>query len=594
MLTKLKEDWKNRIESELKLYLNKEDIPSLTMGVPPKKEMGDIAFPMFPYAKDAHKSPAAIVSDIASRIEKDHPEGEIIIAGPYLNVRLDLPSLASTILKTVREDGDKYGEGKSLEHKRMMVEFSCPNTNKPLHLGHMRNDSLGQSVSELLKSQGAEVKKVNLINNRGVHICKSMLAYLSFGNGETPQSTGEKGDHFVGRYYVRFAQWEKEVEEKKKDNPDIVNSPNFIDPTVEAQKMLKKWEEGDSEVRKLWAKMNEWTLSGLEESYKNMGISFDKYYYESETYKYGKDEVLKGVEKGVFTKEEDGSVQVDLAPIGLDKKVLLRKDGTTLYMTQDIGTAIERHKDWPFDSLTYVVASEQQYHFKVLFYCLSLLGYDWAKELHHLSYGMVNLPDGKMKSREGTVVDADDLLAELTLLAKNEIISKDRSDKVDDIDSTSRKIALGALNYYLLQVSPTKDMVFNPKESISFNGNTGPYLQYTGARLSSILRKYKEEGKTETEFKGELLTNEDEKTLLTLIASFPQYVKKAADGFDPSVIATYLYEVAKTFSHYYHDNRILNAETDELIQARVSLCEMILQVLKNGFQLIGVPFLDVM
>ena len=497
-------------------------------------------------------------------------------------------------MKTVREDGDKYGEGKSLEHKRMMVEFSCPNTNKPLHLGHMRNDSLGQSVSELLKSQGAEVKKVNLINNRGVHICKSMLAYLSFGNGETPKSTGEKGDHFVGRYYVRFAQWEKEVEEKKKDNPDIVNSPNFIDPTVEAQKMLKKWEEGDSEVRKLWAKMNEWTLSGLEESYKNMGISFDKYYYESETYKYGKDEVLKGVEKGVFTKEEDGSVQVDLAPIGLDKKVLLRKDGTTLYMTQDIGTAIERHKDWPFDSLTYVVASEQQYHFKVLFYCLSLLGYDWAKELHHLSYGMVNLPDGKMKSREGTVVDADDLLAELTLLAKNEIISKDRSDKVDDIDSTSRKIALGALNYYLLQVSPTKDMVFNPKESISFNGNTGPYLQYTGARLSSILRKYKEEGKTETEFKGELLTNEDEKTLLTLIASFPQYVKKAADGFDPSVIATYLYEVAKTFSHYYHDNRILNAETDELIQARVSLCEMILQVLKNGFKLIGVPFLDVM
>lgn len=593
MLTQLKEEWKNRIESELRKYLGSDDIAPLTMGVPPKKEMGDLAFPMFAYSKAAGKPPVLIAKEIASLIEEDHPQGRIILAGPYLNVALDIPSLSSSILREVEEKGDRYGWGDSLSGKRMMVEFSCPNTNKPLHLGHMRNDSLGESVSELLKTQGAEVKKVNLINNRGVHICKSMLAYSVFGNGETPESTGEKGDHFVGRYYVRFAQWEKEVEEKKAANPDIVNEQGFVDPAAEAQAMLKKWEDGDRDVRALWQKMNSWTLDGLEESYRNMGISFDKYYYESETYKYGKDEVLKGVESGVFYRESDGSVQVNLAPIGLDTKVLLRKDGTTLYMTQDIGTAIKRHEDWPFDSLTYVVASEQQYHFKVLFYCLSLLGYDWAKELHHLSYGMVNLPEGKMKSREGTVVDADDLLSELTKLAKEEIIAKEREDKVDDVDETSRKIALGALNYYLLQVSPTKDMVFNPKESISFNGNTGPYLQYTGARISSILRKYNEE-KKDVQFDGSLLTNEDEKTLLLMIASFPEYLRRAAEGFDPSIVAAFLYDAAKTFSHYYHDNRILNAESDELIVARVTLCSLLLQVMKNGFKVIGVPFLEAM
>ncbi len=593
MLKKLKEDWKNRIEKELKAYLASDNIAPLTMGVPPKKEMGDVAFPMFPYSKATGKAPALIAKDIASRIEGDHPDGKIILSGPYLNVLLDLPSLSGEIFKKVLDEGDSYGSSSTLEGKKMMVEFSCPNTNKPLHLGHMRNDSLGESVSELLKSQGATVRKVNLINNRGVHICKSMLAYKTFGDGETPESTGEKGDHFVGRYYVRFAEWEKEVEEKKKNNPDIINEPGFIDPDVEAQKMLKKWEDGDESVRALWKKMNDWTLSGLAESYRNMGISFDKYYYESETYKYGKNEVLKGVEKGVFVKEADGSVQVDLSPIGLDKKVLLRKDGTTLYMTQDIGTAIERHNDWPFDSLTYVVASEQQYHFKVLFYCLSLLGYDWAKELHHLSYGMVNLPEGKMKSREGTVVDADDLLSQLKDLAKEEIINKEREDKVDDIEKTSLNIALGALNYYLLQVSPTKDMIFNPKESISFNGNTGPYLQYTGARISSILRKYNE-NKKDVQFNGSLLNNEDEVTLLTMIADFPEYMRRAAENYDPSIIASFLYEAAKTFSHYYHDNRILNAESDELIEARVKLSEALLVVMKNGFKVIGVPFLEAM
>ena len=594
MLSRLKNQWKEFLENTLKEYLGSNEIAPLSMGVPPKREMGDVAFPMFPYSKAAKKSPKDIAEDLLKRIGDDHPTGEVVLAGPYFNVRLDISALSSSILKEVEEKGDSYGKSDRLKGKKAMVEFSCPNTNKPLHLGHMRNDSIGESVSALIKSQGADVMKVNLINNRGVHICKSMLAYKTFGNGETPESTGEKGDHFVGRYYVRFAQWEKEAEEEKKKNPECVDNPDWVDPGEKAQAMLRAWENGDEEVRALWQKMNNWTLQGLEESYKNMGISFDKYYYESETYKFGKDEVLKGLEKGVFQKEEDGSVQVDLAPIGLDKKVLLRKDGTSLYMTQDIGTAIRRHEDWPFDSLTYVVASEQKYHFTVLFYCLGLLGYDWAKELHHLSYGMVNLPDGKMKSREGTVVDADDLLEELTALARAEIESKNREDAVDDVDETSRKIALGALNYYLLQVSPTKDMVFNPKESISFNGNTGPYLQYTGARISSILRKYEESEEKDVPFIGELLVGEDEKELLKLVDTFPEIVEKAAMNYDPSLIAGFLYDLAKTFSHYYHDNRILNAETKELIKARVMLCYMTSVVMKNGFALIGEPFLEAM
>ena len=594
MLSRLKNEWKEFLENSLREYLGSNEIAPLSMGVPPKREMGDVAFPMFPYSKAAKKSPKDIAEDLYKRMGEDHPMGEVILAGPYFNVKLDISALSSSILKEVEEKGEEYGKSERLKGKKAMVEFSCPNTNKPLHLGHMRNDSIGESVSALIKSQGADVMKVNLINNRGVHICKSMLAYKTFGNGETPESTGEKGDHFVGRYYVRFAQWEKEAEEEKKNNPDCVNNPDWVDPGEKAQAMLRAWENGDEEVRALWQKMNNWTLQGLEESYKNMGISFDKYYYESETYKFGKDEVLKGLEKGVFQKEEDGSVQVDLAPIGLDKKVLLRKDGTSLYMTQDIGTAIRRHEDWPFDSLIYVVASEQKYHFTVLFYCLGLLGYTWAKELHHLSYGMVNLPDGKMKSREGTVVDADDLLEELTMLAKSEIESKNREDAVDDVNETSRKIALGALNYYLLQVSPTKDMVFNPKESISFNGNTGPYLQYTGARISSILRKYEESGEKDVPFMGELLSNDDEKELLKLVDTFPEIVEKAAMNYDPSIIAGFLYDLTKTFSHYYHDNRILNAETKELVKARVMLCYMISVVMKNGFALIGVPFLEAM
>ncbi|HPE92548.1 MAG: arginine--tRNA ligase [Sphaerochaeta sp.] len=584
MLDAVRETWKSLIEEQLALYAKEVfgtdvQLPPLAVQTPPKPELGDLAFPLFAYAKMLRTAPPMLASSLKTRLEKveDRPLGDLLVAGPYLNVRIDTAALATALSVQLSEQKELYGTNKSMAEKRVTIEFSCPNTNKPLHLGHMRNDSLGESVAAILKANGATVRKVNLINNRGVHICKSMLAYQKFGNGETPQSSGIKGDHLVGKYYVMFAQWAKE------------------DPTAEdqAQEMLRQWEAGNEQVIELWKLMNGWTLDGLHESYQKMGISFDAYYYESETYKYGKDEILKGLEQGVFYREEDGSVWVDLEPIKLDKKVLLRKDGTSLYMTQDVGTAIMRHKDWPFDSLIYVVASEQQYHFRVLFYVLDRLGYDWAKDLHHLSYGMVNLPDGKMKSREGTVVDADELVDTLTSLARKEIEAKEREALVDDIEKTSQSIALGALNYYLLQVTPTKDMIFNPAESISFNGNTGPYLQYMGARISSMLRKYESEYADiqKLGFDSSLLTLSDERELIKQIALYPEVVQKAGASYDPSLLCSYLYDLSKLFSRWYHDNPVLKAATPDLVRSRIELATMVLQVLKNAFGLVGIPFL---
>ncbi len=588
MLQEIRVEWKNLIEAQLVAYCKeitgeKEvKLAPLAIQVPPKPELGDVAFPLFAYAKQFRMAPAKIAGTIKERIEKleDRPSGEMLLAGPYLNVRLDFTSIISDLREKVQNDGNLYGNSNLFNNKKIMVEFSCPNTNKPLHLGHMRNDSLGESVSAILKANGADVQKVNLINNRGVHICKSMLAYKKFGNGETPQSSGIKGDHLVGNYYVKFAQWEKE-------------DPTAVD---QAKEMLVKWEEGDKETIDLWKKMNGWTLDGLAESYEKTGVNFDKYYYESDTYKLGKDKVLKGLEDGVFYQEEDGSVWIDLDEIKLDKKVLLRKDGTSLYMTQDIGTAIARHEDWPFESLVYVVASEQEYHFKVLFYILDKLGYSWAKDLHHLSYGMVNLPNGKMKSREGTVVDADDLFDNLADLAKKEIQDKERENLVDGLDKTANAIALGALNYYLLQVDPTKDMTFDPVKSISFNGNTGPYLQYMGARISSMLRKF-DEVKADYEgidFDASLLTLEEERELVKMIANFPQVVEKAGATYNPSLICSHLYDISKMFSKWYHDNKILMAEDKNMVVARINLASMVLQVIKNSFKLVGISYLESM
>ena len=544
--------------------------------IPPQPELGDYAFPMFQFAKALKKSPVQIALQI-SEILKKSDENSYQTAGPYINVKIKRDDVVRDTLKKISEAGAEYGFSSRRKGEKVMLEFSCPNTNKPLHLGHLRNDSLGESVSRILKANGADVKKVNLINDRGIHICKSMFAYKELGNGTSPESENMKSDHFVGKYYVEFTRLSKQDE--KADE--------------RAREMLIKWENGDEETIKLWEKMNKWTIDGVNETYSKTGVSFDKVYYESQTYSSGKEEVLKGLEKGVFYKDEKGTVWVDLEDINLDKKVLLRADGTSLYLTQDLGTAIKRHEDWPFETLIYVVASEQQYHFKVLFEVLARLGYKWAENLYHLSYGMVNLPEGKMKSREGTVVDADDLFAQLTEMAANEIKDKGRETFVENIGQTSEKIALSALNYYLLSTNPTKDMIFNPKESLSFNGNTGPYLQYMGARINSILNKYGRSADREN-VDASLLSSDDEWDLVKMTAAFPQVVEEAGNEYNPAAVTSYTYELAKRFSKYYHDVQILNNDDKKLVEARVYLVEMVLQVLKNCFSLIGIPFLEVM
>ena len=609
-----KEEWKGLVQNTLqRMYEecgHEGMLSPVVLQVPPKPEMGDLAFPLFAYAKAFSKAPNVLAQELSARVNAldgdfgaNKPDGEAFALGPYMNVRVNMDSVVSQMYGKIKSSGASYGHSNLLEDRKVMIEFSCPNTNKPLHLGHVRNDCIGQSMSQILKACGANVMKVNLINNRGVHICKSMLAYQKFGNGETPQSSGIKGDHLVGNYYVRFAQWEAHELEKdtaaniakgmsEEEAKALAKKENG--PDMEAQAMLRKWEQGDPQVMDLWKLMNGWTLAGVAQTYERTGISFDKYYYESDTYKLGKDKVLEGLERGIFQKADDGSIFIDNSDIGLDRKILLRRDGTSIYITQDIGTAINRHEDWPFDSLIYVVASEQNYHFKVLFHVLEKLGYSWAKDLHHLSYGMVFLPEGKMKSREGTVVDADNLIDDLTKMAKEQILEKGREEDLDDVDDTAHKIALGALNYYILQFNPSKDFVFNPKESLSFNGNTGPYLQYMGARISSMLRKYDEAAYHDVAFNPAALSLEDEREMLKMLASFPEVVGKACTQYDPSIVCAFLYDLSKRFSHWYHDNQILKADTPELVKARVSLCEMVLQVMKNAFDLVGIPFLEKM
>ena len=576
------------------------NVDSVRVEIPPKPEMGDLGIPMFAFAKAFHSSPMAIANDVAV-LMKGYAEsdsavaslGEFLAAGSYVNVKLNKANASLGILRAVINQKENYGslnaEGKKhLEGRRVMIEFSSPNTNKPLHLGHLRNDALGESVSRILKKAGAEVFKVDLINNRGVHICKSMLAYKLFheAKGETPESLGMKGDHFVGQCYVEFDRHSKE-------HPEALQ---------EAEDMLIKWEAGDPEVRALWQKMNDWTLGGVKETYRRTGIEFDKFYLESETYLKGKDEILKGLEKGVFFKAEDGSIRIDVTDVvgkGKDEdnheKVLLRKDGTSVYITQDIGTAISRHDDWAFNEMIYVVASEQNYHFKILFHILKKLGFDWTDKLYHLSYGLVNLPSGRMKSREGTVVDADDLIDNLHADALKAIADRERDVELD-ADDVAEKVALSALHYYLLNVAPVKDMLFNPEESLSFNGNTGPYLQYMGARISSILRKAKEAG-VEPDTSDEalvMLNTESEWALIKDLERYPAVVARSADTMDPSIMAAYVYDVCKSFSGFYRDCPILSVEAEQpkLASARLALAECTLTVLKTAMELVLVPFVE--
>jgi len=574
-------------------FENALDTSQVVAEIPPNPGMGDLGFPMFGFAKLFKKAPPQIAQMVAAELPGS------FAMGPYVNLRLDRGEAARGLLKGMNipgTPGSAIGRPGTLQGARIMVEFSSPNTNKPLHLGHLRNDVLGESISRILAACGAEVRKVCIINDRGIHICKSMLTYKEQGEGKTPESEGIKSDRFVGDWYVRFNQGLKEeTEALEKKGLGKKEAEAEAPVLLRAQELLRKWEAGDSQTVELWKKMNAWAIEGWKETYRRTDVSFDKYYFESATYLLGKDEVLKGLEKGIFFREEDGSVQVDLSAEKLDKKVLLRKDGTSIYITQDLGTAINRHKDWPFDKLVYVVGSEQQYHFKVLFILMEKLGFEWAKNLYHLSYGMVNLPEGKMKSREGTVVDADDLIDSLKEMAIQEIRSKEREEAVGDTEAVAEKIAIGALHYFLLNVSPSKDMLFDPKESLSFNGDTGPYLQYMGARISSLLRKAEDRRRgTGEEVRFELLTTDAEWELVKTLAAYNDTVAAAAADMDPSILASYLYNLAKGFSRFYHDCPVLAAEDPALCAARLALCQAVLNVLRDALQLTCIPFLEAM
>ena len=549
---------------------------------------GDSTLVVFPYVKQARKSPEAVAAEIGEAVKKALPEvsGYNVIKG-FLNFEI----ADSYWLKFLAETAGKplYGIVKSDANTApVVVEYSSPNTNKPLHLGHIRNNLLGWSVSQLLAAAGANVKKVNLVNDRGIHICKSMLAWLRYGNGETPESSGMKGDHLVGKYYVEFDKhYKDDVKRLMESGVEEEQAKREAPLMVEAQQMLKRWEEGDKEVRSLWEKMNGWVYAGFDETYNRLGVGFDKVYYESQTYLLGKELVQKGLDMGVLFRKEDGSVWCDLTGDGLDQKLLLRKDGTSVYMTQDLGTALLRHNDFGAERLIYVVGNEQDYHFKVLKLILGKLGFSWAEKVYHLSYGMVELPNGKMKSREGTVVDADDLIDEMEKTAEE--MSREHG-KNDDLSDEERKhlyhiLALGALKYFILKVDPTKNMLFNPAESIDFNGNTGPFIQYTHARIRSIVRKAGDLGDASYEH---VELNEKERGVLKVLHSLPDTIVAAANAYSPAMIANYAYDLAKSFNSFYQDTPILREENAQVKAMRVSLCAAVAEALKNTMNILGI------
>ncbi|MBQ9877609.1 MAG: arginine--tRNA ligase [Bacteroidales bacterium] len=557
------------------LYNAGMDASALQVQVTRKEFEGDFTLVVFPLLRVSRTSPEATGTAIGEWLKANVPEisGFNVVKG-FLNILLS--SLYWNELFTAISQDASFGQLPSTG-RNIMVEFSSPNTNKPLHLGHIRNNLLGDSVSALLKAAGNNVIKTTLVNDRGVHICKSMYAWQQRFNGATPESTGKKGDHLVGDCYVEFAKMEKE-------------DPSVIDAVHE---MLVKWEQGDKEVRELWAMMNGWVFEGFEQTYKALGISFDKVYYESQTYLLGKELVQKGLDMGVFEREADGSVWCDLTADGLDRKLLLRSDGTSVYITQDLGTAERRFSEFSLDSHVYVVGDEQNYHFQVLKLILGKLGYGWAKDIFHLSYGMVELPEGKMKSREGTVVDADDLIEKMYQEAK---ATSEESGKLEGLEEEQkeelyRMIGLGALKYFILKVDPKKKMLFNPKESIDFNGNTGPFIQYTHARIKSILRKAEERG-----FQGAISPSFEpsakEIRLIKLLNTFPQKIQDAAADFSPAVIANYSYDLAKEFNQYYHDTPVLREENAETLKARLVLLEIFASVLEKAMGILGIRLPD--
>ena len=565
-----------------------------------KKEFeGHLTLVVFPFLKMSKKGPEQTAQEVGADLKQNAPElvSNYNAVKGFLNLTIASDCWVE-LLNSIHADAE-YGITKADENSPLvMIEYSSPNTNKPLHLGHVRNNLLGWALANVMEANGNKVVKTNIVNDRGIHICKSMLAWLKFGNGETPESSGKKGDHLIGDYYVAFDKhYKAEVkelmatyqaegmnEEEAKAKAEA-NSPLML----EAREMLRKWEANDPEVRGLWEKMNNWVYAGFDETYAQMGVGFDKIYYESQTYLEGKEKVMEGLEKGFFFRKEDNSVWADLTAEGLDHKLLLRGDGTSVYMTQDIGTAKLRFQDYPIDKMIYVVGNEQNYHFQVLSILLDKLGFEWGKGLVHFSYGMVELPEGKMKSREGTVVDADDLMAAMIETAKETSAELGKLDGLTQEDNIARIVGLGALKYFILKVDARKNMTFNPKESIDFNGNTGPFIQYTYARIQSVLRKAAEQGiEIPAVIPAGLQLSTKEEGLIQMLADFKNTVKQAGTDYNPSVIANYVYELVKEYNQFYHDFSILREENGALKIFRLALSQNVGKIVKTGMGLLGI------
>jgi arginyl-tRNA synthetase len=579
-------------EAVKSLYGLDADVNLIQLQKTKKEFEGDLTVVTFPFVKAARKSPEQTGQEIGEFLIKNNAVvSKFNVIKGFLNLSISKSYWLKT-LNSIHLD-DSFGTKTADENAAlMMIEYSSPNTNKPLHLGHIRNNLLGHSIAEIQKANGWKVVKTNIVNDRGIHICKSMLAWKLFGNGETPESSCLKGDHLVGKYYVTFDKhYKAEIKELMGNGMTEEEAKKSAPLILEAQKMLLAWENNDPEVRQLWEMMNGWVYAGFDKTYNQMGVSFDKIYYESQTYLEGKSEVERGEAMKAFYRREDGSVWADLTGDGLDEKLLLRADGTSVYMTQDIGTAKLRYNDYPINKMVYVVGNEQNYHFQVLSILLDKLGFEWGKSLVHFSYGMVELPEGKMKSREGTVVDADDLMEEMIETARETSQELGKLDNCtpEEIEAIVRMVGLGSLKYFILKVDPRKNMTFNPKESIDFNGNTGPFIQYTHARIKSVLRKAIEQG---IDFKKlnnpELEISEKESYLVQLLSEFPSVVRLAGEEFSPALIANYIYELVKEYNQFYHDFTILKEENTGLKQFRLILSESIASVIKTGMSLLGI------
>ncbi|MDE6645057.1 MAG: arginine--tRNA ligase, partial [Muribaculaceae bacterium] len=566
------------------------DAASIVPQATRKEFEGNLTIGVFPWVKAARKSPEAVGKEIGDWLVDNEPAVDRynVVKG-FLNIVIE-PTYWNSVLKHIASDADFGITAATDESPLVMVEYSSPNTNKPLHLGHVRNNLLGFSLSEILKACGNRVVMTNIVNDRGIHICKSMLAWQKWGDGVTPEKAGKKGDHLIGDFYVLFDRhYKQELEELMAQGMSKEEAEKASPLMAEAREMLRKWEAGDPEVRGCWKMMNEWVYSGFDETYRRMGVGFDKIYYESDTYLEGKEKVLEGLEKGIMYRKEDGSVWADLTADGLDHKLLLRSDGTSVYMTQDIGTAKLRYRDYPIDKMIYVVGNEQNYHFQVLSLLLDKLGFKWGKDLVHFSYGMVELPEGKMKSREGTVVDADDLMEEMVSTAREVSQQLGKLDGLSEseIEEIAETVGLGALKYFLLKVDPRKNITFDPKETIDFNGNTGPFIQYTYARIRSVLRKAEEQGLAITDYTA-VVPDEKEIALIQWLNDFAGVVAEAGRNFSPALIANYVYELVKLYNQFYHDHSILKEEDAAVRSLRLELSAVTARTVKKGMSLLGI------